>query len=173
MPTQEDVPAVLPTGTWTVVPAQSTLGFRGRGMFGLASVKGAFRSFDGELNVDGRDVTGKLQIAAASLDTGNAKRDDHLRSADFFDTAAHPTLSFRLLGVSAGADGGHVLTGELRIREAVLRVSAPLRIARDDAERLTLATELDVDRAAAGVGWNKMGMIKGPAHLSATVTLTQ
>jgi polyisoprenoid-binding protein YceI len=172
MATQEQTSTVIPTGTWTVVPAESKLGFRARGMFGLAPVKGTFGSFDGELTADELDVNGELRIAAASLDTGNAKRDNHLRSEDFFHADAHPTVSFRLLGVSPGRDEGHELTGELRIRQSVLQVSAPVTVVRD-GDSLTLTTELAVDRAAAGVGWSKLGMIKGPAHLSATVTLAR
>jgi polyisoprenoid-binding protein YceI len=172
MAIQESTSTPIPTGIWTVVPTESKLEFRARGMFGLAPVKGTFSSFDGELNVDGIDLTGELRISSASLDTGNAKRDTHLRSPDFFDASAHPTVTFRLLGVSPARDGGYELTGELRIRQNVLRVSAPLSVGRD-GEHLTLATKLAVDRAAAGVGWSKMGAIKGPAHLSATVTLVR
>jgi polyisoprenoid-binding protein YceI len=172
MATHVQTSTPIPTGNWTVVGTDSRLSFRARGMFGLAAVTGTFGSFDGKLTVDGIDVTGELRIAVASLDTGNATRDNHLRSADFFDASEHPTVTFRLLGVSPARAGGYELTGELRIRDNLLPMSAPLTIERD-GERLTLATELAVDRAAAGVGWNKMGMIKGPAHLSAAVTLTR
>jgi hypothetical protein len=61
----------------------------------------------------------------------------------------------------------------LRIRDNALAIDAPLTLSPDGPDRLTLSTALDVDRTAAGVGWSKMGMIKGKAHLSAKLTLNR
>ena len=163
----------LPAGVWRVDPASSELGFRSRGMFGLVSVKGTFGEYEGELSVDGAGARGELRIRAASLDTGNVKRDTHLRSGDFFDVQNHDTLTFLLAGVAPASDGGLELTGALRIRDNSLEVGAPLEVVSALADRLTLRTTLSVDRAAAGVGWSKAGMIKGPAHLSAALTLVR
>ncbi len=160
----------LPAGTWTVDAGDSALGFRARGMFGLVPVTGAFHAFEGTLTVaDGR-AQGELRITAASLDTGNTKRDNHLRSADFFDVEHHPTVSFTLSEVVAAGPAAQ-LRGRLTVRDTTLEISAPATIETVDEDRLRLATALDVDRAAAGLGWSKMGMIKGPAHLTASILL--
>jgi polyisoprenoid-binding protein YceI len=161
---------LLPAGRWTVDPAASTVGFRARGVFGLVPVTGTFGSAEGELDVDGTDAHGELRIPAASLDTRNAKRDEHLRSGDFFDVEHHPTVVFQLDGVVAGPDGP-TLAGTLRIRDNALALRSPLVVATPDAETLRLSTAVDVDRAAAGVGWAKFGMIQGKARLSVEVTL--
>lgn len=162
----------LPAGRWRVDPQASELGFMARGMFGLAPARGTFGEFGGELAVDANGARGELRIAAATLDTGNAKRDVHLRSGDFFDAAAHPTVTFSLSDVRPATDGGLTLTGLLHIHETQLQLTAPLDATLDDSNRLRLQTTLSVDRAAAGVGWSKLGMIKGKAHLHADLVLT-
>jgi polyisoprenoid-binding protein YceI len=161
----------LPQGTWRVDPTSSELVFKARGMFGLAMVSGKFDDFDGELHVDDTGSTGELRIKAKSLDTRNATRDKHLRSPDFFDVEEHDTVTVSLSTIEQSPDGGATFTGTLRIRQSSLRVAAPVEIAKSGADQLQLRTELDVDRAAAGVGWGKLGMIRGKAHLLAKVTL--
>jgi polyisoprenoid-binding protein YceI len=120
-----------------------------------------------------RGARGELKIQAATLDTHNAKRDQHLRSADFFDVESHPTITVEVTGVRPTSDAGVLATGTLRIRDSALTIDAPLTVSPDGSDRLILSTALDVDRAAAGVGWSKMGMIQGKAHLSAKLTLTK
>ncbi len=163
----------LPTGIWKVEPTAGELGFGARGMFGLVPVHGHFTDFAGTLTVDDAGARGELRVQAASLDTHNAKRDEHLRSADFFDVEAHPTLTFELNAAKPGADGTVDVSGVLRVRDSALAVTAPVTVTADGPNRLTLTTTVDVDRAAAGVGWSKMGMVQGKAHLSAKLTLTK
>lgn len=166
--------AVLPAGDWRVDANASSLGFRARGMFGLVPVRGSFGDYEGTLHVDEDAARGELRIAAASLDTGNAKRDEHLRSDDFFAAAAHPTVTFSLAGIAPAAADGHArLTGVLQIRDNQVELSAPVTIVEASPERLHLRTELAVDRAAAGVGWSKLGMIQGAAHLDAAIVLVR
>jgi polyisoprenoid-binding protein YceI len=167
-------PAVpLPEGTWHVDQSASDLGFKSRGMFGLVPVRGTFRAYDGALEVDAAGARGELRIQAATLDTGNEKRDAHLRSADFFDVDVHPTVTFTLVGLGTSPDGTLTLTGVLRIRDHELPVEAPVQRTQLPDGRVRLHTSISVDRAAAGVGWSRMGMVQGPAHLTATVTLAQ
>jgi polyisoprenoid-binding protein YceI len=165
--------ADLPEGTWRVDPEASNLTFSSRGMFGLVAVHGSFGVYEGELEVDGGDARGELRIQAATLDTKNEKRDTHLRSADFFDVTAHPTVTFSLAELVPSADGTLDLSGTLRIRHNELPVQAPVQANRLAADRLHLSTRISVDRAAAGVGWSKMGMVRGPAHLGASIVLVQ
>jgi polyisoprenoid-binding protein YceI len=173
MTTTDAANTELPTGTWQVDSDSSELGFGARGMFGLVPVHGHFREFTGMLTVDPAGPRGELRIQAASLDTHNTKRDEHLRSADFFDVDAHPTVTFELTAVKPDLDGTLAVRGVLRIREHALAVTTPVTVVAEGSNRLTLTTALDVDRAAAGVGWSKLGMIKGKAHLSAKLSLTK
>lgn len=154
----------LPEGTWHLDPAGSELGFRARGMFGLVPVNGTFSDASGTLTVapDGA-ASGELRIQAATLDTKNKKRDEHLRSGDFFDVAEHPVVTFTVTAIDTAPDGTATLRGALRIRETTLPVSAPVEVAAA-GDRLELRTALSVDRAAAGVGWSKAGKI-GRAHV--------
>jgi polyisoprenoid-binding protein YceI len=139
-------------------------------MFGLVPVKGRFTDFEGKLHVDDAGAHGELHVKSESLDTRNAKRDKHLRSADFFDVEQNPILTFELTSARAAPAGGVTFSGSLKIRQNVLPISAPLEVSAHD-DHLHLETSLAVDRSAAGVGWSKMGMIKGPAHLHAKLTL--
>jgi polyisoprenoid-binding protein YceI len=165
--------ADLPDGVWHVDPKNSELTFSARGAFGLVAVRGSFGGYEGELEVDGRDVRGELRIQAATLDTKHDKRDTHLRSADFFDVGAYPIVTFSLIELVPSADGTLALDGTLQIRENQLRVQAPVQVSRPAADRLRLDTSLSVDRAAAGVPWSKMGMVRGKAHLGASVVLVR
>jgi polyisoprenoid-binding protein YceI len=163
----------LPNGTWHVDPKGSELTFRSRGMFGLVAVQGTFGVYNGELEVDGPEVHGELRIDAATLDTKNEKRDAHLRSADFFHVTEHPTVTFSLMELVPSADGILDLRGTLQIRDSRVAINAPVQATELDADRLRLDTEVSVDRAAAGVGWSKMGMIRGKAHLRASIVLVR
>jgi polyisoprenoid-binding protein YceI len=163
----------VPEGTWRVDTSASELTFRSRGVFGLVPVRGTFTAYEGELQVAGSDVRGELRIEATSLDTKHKKRDHHLRSPDFFHVSEYPTVSFSLLELLPSANGEFRLTGTLRIRENELRLETPVQAARLGADRLRLETRLSVDRAAAGIGWSKMGMIQGKAHLGASIVLVR
>jgi polyisoprenoid-binding protein YceI len=171
-PTETTAPSALPIGTWRVDPTAGELAFRARGMFGLATVKGTFSDYEGELTVDPDGARGELRISATTLNTGNARRDAHLRSADFFDVEHHPTVTFTLTSVHVDTSDRLLGTGDLKIAENSLEITSPIT-ATTDADHLHLDTEISVDRAAAGVGWSKLGMIQGQAHLRARVVLVR
>jgi polyisoprenoid-binding protein YceI len=162
--------AVLPAGTWKVDLSESQLGFMARGVWGLVPVKGKFEQFEGELTVDGAGARGELSIVADSLNTKNSQRDKHLRSADFFEVDKYPTVKFTLTGISPGDEPQ--VTGVLTVKDKPLEVTFPLHVHGHD-DHLHLATELKVERDAAGLGWSKGGAIKGPAHLSGDVLLVR
>ena len=79
-------------------------------MWGLQTVRGVFRAYDGSLQVRGGGAAGELTIETGSLDTGNSRRDRHLRSPDFFDVEGHPQIVFTAKGVTVG-DNGLTATG--------------------------------------------------------------
>jgi polyisoprenoid-binding protein YceI len=86
---------LIPTGTWTVDPAHSTVGFSVKHL-GIATVRGRFEEFEGTLEI-GEDLTAASAYGtaqASSINTDESARDDHLRSADFFGADANPELRF-------------------------------------------------------------------------------
>src|SRR3981081_2856003 len=87
---QTTTPQLL-DGTWHVDPKPSQLTFKVRSVFGLVPLRRGFNHYEGELQVDGGNVSGELRIEAATLDTKHEKRDAHLRSEDFFHVDMHPT----------------------------------------------------------------------------------
>ncbi|WP_244204096.1 YceI family protein, partial [Streptomyces tricolor] len=91
------------TGDYTIDPAHSTIGFVARHAM-VTNVKGGFQDFTGTLHLDGADPTrstATLDVQMASIDTGNADRDGHLKSADFFKIDEFPVMTFRSTGAEA------------------------------------------------------------------------
>lgn len=104
---------------WTLDTAHTTVGFSAKHL-GLSTVRGHFTRFAGEVELDdSADPTtgkGRVEIDAASIDTGNEQRDTHLRSADFFDVENHPKIVFESRSVRpAGADTFEI-EGDLTIK---------------------------------------------------------
>ena len=102
---------------WTIDGAHTSIGFVARHM-GLSKVRGQFRSFRGEVEGDPSDITtarGRVEVDLASVDTGNADRDAHLKSADFFDVENHPTMVFESKRIVREGDDYKVI-GDLTIK---------------------------------------------------------
>lgn len=106
----------VPTGTWTVDPSHSKVGFAVKHM-GIATVRGEFTDFEGTLEIaaDGSAVTARGAVKAASVNTNEAQRDEHLRSPDFFDAAAHPELTFVSTSIEAVDGDTFRITGDLTL----------------------------------------------------------
>src|SRR3954451_22137765 len=84
------------TGTYTLDPSHTRIGFVARHAM-VTKVRGAFNEFEGTATLDGRNPAGssaRLTIAAASIDTRNAQRDEHLRGNDFLGMQEHPQITF-------------------------------------------------------------------------------
>jgi polyisoprenoid-binding protein YceI len=115
-------------GTWDIDPVHSDVSFSVRHMM-VSKVRGRFGSFTGQI-VTGEDVTGSsvsATIDATSIDTNNEQRDNHIRSADFFDVANHPTWTFNSTAVRAD-DGDLFLDGELTIKGVTRPVTLSLEV---------------------------------------------
>jgi polyisoprenoid-binding protein YceI len=160
----------IPAGTWTIDAGRSELGFAVRTFWGLMNVRGRFERFSGDMSVSPDGARGELRIDAASLDTGNRKRDEHLRSADFFNVAASPEVTFTLGSLETSADG-LIVTGELRIGSTSLTLTLPVSIESAGDGALRLRAAITVPRKQAGVGFNRIGMLGEDAHLTADVTV--
>jgi polyisoprenoid-binding protein YceI len=156
---------------WRLDPAQSTAQFRVPHFWGLVKVSGHFDSLDGWLEID-NDGTGRLELTidAASLTTGNRQRDQHLRSADFFDTDRHPALRFCATLVSDAGDGHLSVVGELRAagRQVTLALQPILRQVGD---RLHVDASITVDQRALGMTWSPLGMTRTPTTLTVQAQL--
>lgn len=105
----------LATGTWNIDPGHSEVTFVIRHL--MTKVRGTFTRFSGAVRID-EDLarsTAAAEIEVASLDTRNADRDAHVRTADVLDVDKYPTMTFATTGVRAEGDD-HFLDGELTIK---------------------------------------------------------
>jgi polyisoprenoid-binding protein YceI len=156
--------------TWTLDPAGSRVVFRSTALWGLIKVKGTFSGLSGTAQVgpDGT-ATADLVIDTATVDTGKAKRDTHLRSADFFDVEKNPTIVFRVTGVTDGGGTKARLPGTLSVFGQTHPLDVEAAIEREGDSALTLTSTTVVDRSAWGNGWKKMGMTKFDTPVEVTV----
>ncbi len=103
--------------TFKIDPVHSSVGFKIRHL-GISWVNGSFKDYEGQVTLDPeKPETSSVQIAvkAASVDTGNEKRDGHLRNADFFDVEKFPTLTFKSTKVEKTAEGTYRVTGDFTL----------------------------------------------------------
>jgi polyisoprenoid-binding protein YceI len=146
-------------GEWVLDPRRSSIRLKSRSIWGLAPVKGVFREISGggTVTADG-EVSGTVTVAAASVDTKHAKRDTHLRSADFFDVANTPDITFIADGARPSGRGVAV-TGMLTVRDRTRPLSFDAAASvRDDGD-VWLDAEVHINRADFGLTWNQLGMV--------------
>jgi polyisoprenoid-binding protein YceI len=104
--------------TWKIDASHSHVGFSVKHMM-IATVRGQFETYSGTLELDAEDLTrSKLsgEIEVASINTREAARDEHLRSADFFDAANHPTIRFQSTRIEHVEGNEYKVTGDITIR---------------------------------------------------------
>ena len=152
------------TGTtvWTIDPVHSVAEFKVRHMM-ITNVKGRFRDIKGTLELDPTDVTKSkitATIGAASIDTHDADRDTHLKSADFFDVEKFPTLSFTSTRVIQTESGELKVEGDLTIhgvtRQVVFNVEGLSEPAKDPwgNMRIGFSATTKINRKDFGLTWN-------------------
>jgi polyisoprenoid-binding protein YceI len=149
------------TGDYTVDVAHTRIGIRARHAM-VTTVRGAFTSFAGAAHLDTADPSASsvtLRIDAASIDTGNADRDAHLRSADFLDVATHPELTFTSSAVEQLDDDVYRVTGDLGIKDVTRQVSVDFTLtgsAQDPFGNLRVGFEgaLVLKRSDWQLTWN-------------------
>jgi polyisoprenoid-binding protein YceI len=110
--------ATIPTGSYTIDPTHSRIGFVARHAM-VTKVRGSFNEFDGTGFFDADDPTAaqlQLTIKAASIDTRNADRDGHLQGNDFFDMATYPQITFASTAVDHVDAENYRVTGDLTIK---------------------------------------------------------
>jgi polyisoprenoid-binding protein YceI len=151
-------------GEWVLDPGRSSIRLKTRA-FGLP-VKAVFSEVGGygTVSADG-EVSGTIAVAVASIDTGNSKRDTHLRSAEIFDSGNYPHITFTVDGIRP-SDQGVAVTGTLTVRDRTLPLSFDAAVSIPGNEEIWLDAEARVSRADFGLGW------KGDGMASKTCTLT-
>ncbi len=149
--------------SWSLDADHTTIGFSVKHMM-VTDVKGAFDKFTGTVELDDKDPTKSkvdVEIELASVNTRNAKRDEHLRSPDFFDVAKTPKMTFKSTKVEVAKDGALTITGDLSLHgvtKPVTLKAAPLSAELKDpwggTHRGTTATG-KINRKDFKLEWNK------------------
>ena len=147
--------------SWSIDSAHSHIGFSVKHMM-VSTVRGKFKEYSGTFNLDAKDFTRSTfagEISVASIDTGNADRDNHLRSADFFDVEKFPTLTFASTGVTKSKDG-YTLNGDLTIHGVTKPVSLELEALGGGKDpwgndRQLFSAKTSISRSDFGLTWNQ------------------
>ncbi|MFF7362663.1 YceI family protein [Streptomyces sp. NPDC008125] len=176
-------PAVDPalaalTGTYTIDPAHSRIGFTVRHAM-VTNVRGSFGEHEGTLVLNGTDPhhsTASIDVRIASIDTGIADRDGHLRSGDFFDVEAFPLMTFRSTSAEQLGGDTYRITGDLTIKDVTRPLSIDLEFngsATDPYgnQRVGFEGSADILRSDWGLTWNA-ALETGGVMVSDKVKLT-
>ena len=155
-PTRTELPAA---GTWTIDEGHADVGFIGR-HFMLTRIRGRFTGIKGTIEIGEDPVESKVAVTVDmdSVDTGDATRDEHLRSLDLFDVDRHPTARFESNRVVWNGDAGFV-HGDLTIKGVTHPVTLATRMIGEvsdpwDARRAVFAATATINREDWGVSWN-------------------
>jgi len=123
------------------------------GHLGISWIHGRFNQVSGEFTVDGNNSSFALTIKADSVDTGNSKRDGHLKSPDFFNVKQFPLITFKSTAVKA-IEGGYEVSGDLTLHGKTNAVTMKLlggKTAKVFGERIGFSTELSLKRTDYGM----------------------
>jgi len=162
-PQQRPAQATLGPNQWQIDSSHSAAHFSVRHLM-VSTVRGQLGPISGTLEYDGKDVRSikaDVTIDVKSLNTRIQRRDDHLRSADFFDAANHPNITFRSKRVESGSEGAFKMVGDLTIRgttkEVVLDVEAPSPIMKGMRGVVTgTSASTRIKRLEYGLKYNAM-----------------
>jgi polyisoprenoid-binding protein YceI len=161
--------------TWNIDAVHSEVGFSVRHMM-VSKVRGRFTAFSGQI-VTGTDPTASsvtAEIELASINTGNEQRDEHIRSADFFEVETYPTMTYRSTGVRA-EDGEYIVDGELTLKGVTKNVSLNLELNGFGPDpyggtRAGFTATGEISRSEFNVSFNAL-MANGGVVVSDKVTL--
>lgn len=153
----------LEHGSFRLEPSSSRIEFSVPHFYGLMKVKGHFDSYSARLELEAEPAV-TLTVEAASISTGNRKRDEHLRSKDFFDVAAHPTLSFTSSSAELEGDTLRV-RGTLEALGSRVAIDLPLSIL-PDGNGYQVEGSLTIDQRLLGLTWSPLGITRTPTTVS-------
>lgn len=176
--------AALAADAWQVDGNHSQVNFKVRHFF--TPVTGSFSEFDVQLSYDPEDPAAssvEVTIPVASVDTGVERRDNHLRTADFFDAETHPSITFRSSRIEVVSDTELIAHGDLTIKDVTREVALPItvlgvmdlpeRMQRDGVTRVgSFQANLTLDRRDFGVGtgsWAETAVVGGDVEIEILV----
>jgi polyisoprenoid-binding protein YceI len=163
--------------TYKFDPSHSSLAFSAKHMM-IATVRGSFRDFDGQAEVEGNDpstVKAEVIIKAASLESGAEDRDKHLRGADFFDVEKYPEIRFVNTAIKPLGKDTYAVTGDLTIKDVTHPVELKATVSQPindpwGNERVGLSLEGEINRKDWGLNWN-MVLEAGSVLVGETIKL--
>jgi len=167
---------LAPTGTWTVDPTHSRVGFAVKHL-GIATVRGVFSEFEGTLEI-GDDLTSAKaygKVRTASVNTSEAGRDEHLRNADFFDVDNYPEITFESTSIEAIDEDSLKIIGNLTIKDTTNEVEFLVEVGGTEVDpwgndRVGLEAVGKISRSHFGIKFN-MALGSGNVAVGDKVTL--
>ncbi|MNX16973.1 hypothetical protein D3C86_468490 [compost metagenome] len=148
--------------SWSIDSAHSRVGFAIKHMM-ISTVRGEFTQFDGEVDLNEQDPsrsTATGRVTVASIDTGNADRDNHLRTGDFFDAATYPTITFQSRRIESLGGERFRVTGDLTMHGVTKELSLDAELsppAKDPWGKMRRGVSLTgaLNRKDFGLTWNQ------------------
>lgn len=147
--------------TWTLDTAHTQVSFSAKHMM-VTTVRGVFHDVSGTIELDETDPTnsrGEFRVATASVDTNFDARDNHLRSADFFDAATYPDITFRSTSVVAAGKDRYTVSGDLTIKDVTAPATFDVELegivpGMTGTRHAGLAVTGKIQRDTWGLNWN-------------------
>jgi polyisoprenoid-binding protein YceI len=173
------LPAFAFATTWNIDPDHSNVGFKVRHLM-VSNVRGSFEKLNGTVDINDKDITRSkvsVTIDTASINSNVQKRDEHLRSADFFDVAKFPTMTFVSKKVAKAGKDKLKVTGDLTLhgvtKEVVLDVEGPSKESKDPWGNLRsgAVASTKINRKDFGLVWNA-ALETGGVAVSEEVTIS-
>lgn len=146
---------------WIVDTSHSAVEFSIRHMM-ISNVRGTFNEFEAVVVADPTDLTDatiEFTIDASSIDTRKKDRDDHLRSADFFDVENHPQIIFKAIDIQKKSDNNYDVTGDFTMhgvsKQVTFDITSEGQITSPDGSKMAgFSGQTEISRAAFGLTWN-------------------
>lgn len=165
--------------TWNIDPAHSAAEFKVKHMM-ISNVKGTFSGLKGTLTLNEADPpqsSVEASVDLSTVNTGDAQRDGHLKSADFFDVEKFPQMTFKSTAVKVTGPGEHSVTGELTLhgvtKAVTFAVDGPSAPGKDPwgNTKVGLSATTKINRKDFGLGWNS-ALETGGVLVGEEVTIT-
>jgi polyisoprenoid-binding protein YceI len=150
---------LIPSAVYNVDPSHSSVGFEVKHM-GIATVRGRFGAFEGTIDATGDAPVLEGSVDVATVDTGDANRDGHLKGPEFFDAEQQPKISFHSTATDVDAGGAITLRGEITLKGITKPIELTGEVAENGEdpwgnERIGLELTTTIDRREFDLNWNQ------------------